>query len=58
MCKLEVYLSKGNDHRWRLKAANGEIVAISEGYNTRDAALDSAKKVKAWAASAQIVEIN
>ncbi len=58
MSKLEVYTDKAGQHRWRLKASNGEIVAVSEGYTTRYAAKQSAQKVKDWASYATIVEIN
>jgi uncharacterized protein YegP (UPF0339 family) len=58
MGKLEVYEDVRGEHRWRLKAANGEIVATSEGYTTRYSAKQSAEKVKIWAGSATIVEIN
>jgi len=58
MPKFEVYKDQGGQHRWRLKAGNGEIVAISEGYTTRSSAKQSAQKVKDWADNASIVEIN
>jgi len=32
--KFEIYKS-GTQYRWRLKAANGEIVASGEAYKTR-----------------------
>lgn len=58
MKKFEVYTDVAGGHRWRLKAGNGEIVAISESYTTRSAAKKSAENVKYWADSAAIVEIN
>ena len=58
MTKFEVYTDKAGQHRWRLKASNGEIVAVSEGYATRYSAKQSAQKVKDWASYATIVEIN
>lgn len=33
---FEVFKGKDDQYYWRLKAANGEIVAQSEGYNTED----------------------
>jgi len=56
--KIEVYTDNAGEERWRLKASNGEIVAVSEGYTTRYAAMQSAQKVKSWSAYATIVEIN
>jgi len=35
MWRFQVYQDAGSDYRWRLKAANGRIVADSgEGYST------------------------
>jgi uncharacterized protein len=58
MSKIEVYTDRAGQHRWRLKAVNGEIVATSEGYTTRHSAKQSAQKVKQWAGYATIIEIN
>ena len=30
--KFEVYVDKGGEYRFRLKATNGQIIAVSEGY--------------------------
>lgn len=57
MAKFEVYLSRDNQYRWRLKASNGEIVAVSEGYVTKYGANHSAERVKELASLASIVEI-
>ena len=46
MSKFEVYQSRDNLYRWRLKAANGEIVAVSEGYQTKYGAKVSANRFK------------
>jgi uncharacterized protein YegP (UPF0339 family) len=40
--------------RWNLHAGNGEIVATSEAYNTREAAEHGAEVVKREAASAPL----
>ncbi len=58
MPKFEVYTDIAGGHRWRLKAGNGEIVAISESYTTRYSAKQSAENVKRWSNSATIYEIN
>ena len=34
--KFEMYLDKAGEFRFRLKARNGEIIAISDGYGTRE----------------------
>lgn len=57
MAKFEVYESRDGQYRWRLKAANGEIVAVSEGYETKYSARHSAERIKEIAPSAILVEI-
>ena len=54
---FEVYYSQGNDYRWRLKAGNGEIVAVSEGYSVKASAKRSAERVRELASIAYVVEI-
>lgn len=58
MTRLEVYTDRAGGHRWRLKAGNGEIVAVSESYTTRASAKKSAESMKLWADSAVVLEIN
>ncbi len=55
MSRFEVYKDVGGNYRWRLKAGNGEIVAISEAYSSITAATNSANKVKVWSSTATIV---
>ena len=33
--KFEIYVDKAGEYRFRLKATNGQIVAVSEGYTTK-----------------------
>lgn len=33
--KFETYLDKAGEHRFRLKAGNGEIILSSQGYNAK-----------------------
>lgn len=54
---FEVYYSQGNDYRWRLKAGNGEIVAVGEGHTTKASAKRSAERVRELAPTAYIQEI-
>ena len=56
MAKFEVYESK-NGYRWRLKAGNGEVVAIGEEYTTKDGAKRGCEAVARAAADAEIVEV-
>lgn len=55
MARFEVYKS-GNGYRWRLKAGNGEIVASSEQYTTKDGAKRGCRAVQRVASDAAIIE--
>jgi uncharacterized protein YegP (UPF0339 family) len=39
-----------------LKAANGEIIAVSEGYNSKDGCVNGIESVKKNAPTAKVVE--
>ena len=41
--KFEMYLDKAGEHRFRLKAKNGQIIATSEGYKAKKAVLMASK---------------
>lgn len=45
--KFEVYLDKGGQFRFRLKAGNGETVFSSEGYTAKASAMNGIESVKA-----------
>lgn len=53
---FEWYKDKAGKYRFRLKAANGEIIAVSEGYNAKDDCVDGIESVKKNAPIAKIVE--
>ena len=57
MIKFEIYYGNDSTYHWRLRAANGEIVCWSEGYNSKQGAINSANWVKINAPNAPIVEI-
>lgn len=38
--KFELYLDKKEEYRFRLKARNGEIIAVSEGYKAKSSCLN------------------
>lgn len=44
--KYELYLDKKNEFRFRLKAANGEIIATSEGYTAKSSCKNGIESVK------------
>ena len=54
--KFEVYTDKAGEYRFRLKATNGQIVAVSEGYTSESGCLNGVESVKKNAADAEIVE--
>ena len=43
--KFELYKDKAGEYRFRLKAGNGEIIGQSEGYTTKNSALNGIKSV-------------
>ena len=51
---FEVYQDSKDEYRFRLKAANGEVIAVSEGYSSRDACLKGVDSVKRSAPEAKI----
>ena len=55
--KYEVYVDKAGEFRFRLKARNGEIIAVSEGYKQKPSCLNGIDSVKRNAPEAEIVKI-
>lgn len=51
--KFEMYQDKAGEYRFRLKARNGQIVAISEGYTTKAACENGIESVRKNAPEAQ-----
>ncbi len=52
--KFEVYLDKAGEFRFRLKASNGQIIAVGEGYKTRKSCLNGIASIKKNAPDAKI----
>ncbi len=52
--KFEVYMDKSGDYRFRLKARNGAIVAVSGAYTSRAACLLGIESVRANAPDATV----
>jgi uncharacterized protein YegP (UPF0339 family) len=44
--KFEVHKDRANKFRFRLKAGNGEIIAVSEAYNSETSALGGVESVR------------
>lgn len=54
--KFEVYTDKVGEYRFRLKATNGQIIAVSEGYKAIAGCLNGVESVKKNAVDAAVVE--
>ena len=56
--EFEVYEDNRGDHRWRLKAANNEIVATSgEGYSSKSSAEEAVERIKRLAPDADALDV-
>ena len=53
---FEWYKDKKGNFRFRLKAANGEIIATSEAYSSKDACVNGIESVKKNAPLAKVAE--
>ena len=53
--KFEMYQDKAGEYRFRLKARNGEIIAVSEGYTAKASCLNGIESVRKNAAEAEVV---
>ena len=56
--KFELYRGSAGQYRFRLKAGNGEIIATSEGYSSKSAALNGIESVQRNAPGAEVVEVD
>lgn len=54
--KYELYQDKAGAYRFRLKARNGEIIAASEGYTTKQNCLGGIESIGKNAPTAEIVD--
>ena len=54
--KFEVYADKAGKFRFRLKAKNGQVIAVGEAYETKKAVLAGVASVKKNAPGAKLVE--
>ena len=54
--KFELYADKAGEFRFRLKATNGQVIAVSEGYKRMDSCKNGVESVKKNAPDAPIVE--
>ena len=54
--KFEVYEDKSGEYRFRLKARNGEVIAVSEGYKAKKSCLNGVESVRKNAPDAEVVK--
>ena len=54
--KFELFKDKAGKFRFRLKASNGQIIAVGEAYETKAAAKNGIESVKKNAADAPVVD--
>lgn len=53
--KYELYLDKSGEYRFRLKARNGEIIAVGEGYKAKNSCLNGIASIGRNAPDAPVV---
>ena len=55
--KFEVYKDARGKHRFRLKAGNGQIIAVGEAYETMAACLNGIESIRTNVPSATVVDM-
>ena len=55
--KFEIFLDKAGEYRFRLKATNGQIIAVGEGYKAKASCLNGIDSIKRNAPESPIVRI-
>jgi hypothetical protein len=56
--KFELYTDVRGQYRFRLKASNGQIIAVGESYKTKAAALAGIESVRRNAPDAPLVDLS
>jgi uncharacterized protein len=54
--KFEVYKDAADKYRFRLKAGNGEIIAVGEAYESKAGVLNGIESIKKNAPEAEVVD--
>lgn len=55
--KFEIYKDKAGKYRFRLKAGNGEIIAVGEAYESKASALHGIESIRSNAEAAALVDL-
>ena len=56
--KFEVYKDKADKFRFRLKAGNGEVIAVGEAYESKASCMNGIESIKKNAPEAAVVEVD
>ena len=56
--KFELYKDKSGRFRFRLKASNGQVIAVGEAYESKAAAQSGIESVQKNAPGAPVVEVD
>ncbi|HET8767738.1 YegP family protein [Phycicoccus sp. M110.8] len=56
--KFELYQDKSGNWRFRLKAGNGQVIAVGEAYESKAAAQNGIESVQKNAPGASVVEVD
>ena len=54
---FEVYQDGAGEYRFRLKAANNQVIAVSEGYKSRESCLNGIESVQESSQKAEVKEV-
>ncbi len=54
--KFEIYTDNAGEYRFRLKATNGQIIGVSEGYKAHESCVNGVESVKKNASNSTTVE--
>jgi len=55
--RFEIYQDKAGKYRFRLKAANGQVIGTGEAYETEASLRNGIKSVTRWANESEIKEL-
>ena len=58
MGKFEIYTDNAGEYRFRLKADNGEIIAVSEGYASKQGCENGIDAVRRYAPNAEVDDLS
>ena len=55
--RFETYEDKAGKHRFRLKAANGQVIGVGEAYESEASLASGIESVKRWASNSTTKEL-